>query len=483
MSIPKTDQTFLAYLQERKIPIDATCNGKGTCGKCKVRFIDPIPLPSTDEIKLLEPDELSDGIRLACRHTIDADTTIERLEEAEFMILGSGVRHFHTDHPDETIRIAIDIGTTTVVLLAVDGSGNVLDEIRFLNPQRAFGADVLSRIQASQELGIKPITDALRQTLETALVSLFTKHPSSQYKIGVTGNPTMTHFFMQAPVEPIIRVPYSVSVKETKVFLLSDIFPALDYPAEIIVYPPISAYVGADILCGLVELDFFHRKGTYLFLDLGTNGELVLLKDGIAYATSTAAGPAFEGGNLSCGCGSIDGAIHNIFRNDDGSIGFETISDEPPVGICGSGYIDLFSVLLGHEMDEGGHLGELVELTPEIGLTQQDVRMFQLAKAAIRTGIEILLKKTDTQAKEIERFDLAGGFGSGLRIDAAINIGLFPKEFDGKVHTVGNTALRGTMKLLLDGSQDPVDLSRIHTVELADEPSLMDEFVDALYFN
>ncbi|OGS53649.1 MAG: hypothetical protein A2Y20_07455 [Firmicutes bacterium GWF2_51_9] len=134
-------------------------------------------------------------------------------------------------------------------------------------------------------------------------------------------------------------------------------------------------------------------------------------------------------------------------------------------------------------MDEGGHLGELVELTPEIGLTQQDVRMFQLAKAAIRTGIEILLKKTDTQAKEIERFDLAGGFGSGLRIDAAINIGLFPKEFDGKVHTVGNTALRGTMKLLLDGSQDPVDLSRIHTVELADEPSLMDEFVDALYFN
>lgn len=483
MSIPKTDQTFLAYLQERKIPIDATCNGKGTCGKCKVKFIDPIPLPSTEEIKLLQPDELNAGIRLVCRHTIDVDTTIERLEEAEFTILGSDVRHFHTEHPDETIRIAIDIGTTTVVLLAVDGSGTVLDEIRFLNPQRSYGADVLSRIQASQELGIKPISDALLHSLESALVSLFTKYPGSRYKIGVTGNPTMTHFFMQAPVEPIIRVPYSVSVKETKVFQLTDLFPALDYPAEIIVYPPISAYVGADILCGLVELDFFSRKGTHLFLDLGTNGELVLLKNGIAYATSTAAGPAFEGGNLSCGCGSIDGAIHNVFRNDDGSIGFETISDEPPVGICGSGYIDLFSVLLGQEMDEGGHLDEIVELTHEIGLTQQDVRMFQLAKAAIRTGIEILLKKTDTQAKEIERFDLAGGFGSGLRIDAAITIGLFPKEFNGKIHTVGNTALRGTMKLLLDESQDPIDLSRIHTVELADEPSLMDEFVDALYFN
>jgi len=482
--VDKKDLNLLTWMQENHILVNASCNGKGTCGQCKIICIDPLFEVTDQERVLLTNTEIGSGIRLACQHRSTDKTVFKLLQESAFSILGSSITDFNLESHDERLRIAIDIGTTTIVILVVETDGNVISERRFLNPQRSFGADVLSRIQYAVEKEYDPVADVLLNKLEDTLIELCRNYPNRNYKIGITGNPTMTHFFMRKPVKSIIQLPYSVTVKKAKTFLISELFKRLKIAGEIIVFPPISAYVGADIVCGLYDLNYFDLKQTRLFLDLGTNGELVLVKNGICYATSTAAGPAFEGGHLTCGLGSIDGAICDVYRRSDGEIGFETINHSEPLGICGSGYIDLFAVLLDHEMEDNGFLEHDVYLTDSIKLTQQDVRMFQLAKSAIRSGIEILLRKTNTEPRQIESFDLAGGFGNHLDIHAATKIGLFPKSLEKVTRPVGNAALQGAVKMLFSVDQTyKIDQSKIEVVELADDPQFMELFTTYLYFN
>jgi len=482
--VDKKNLNLLTWMQEQHIHVNASCNGKGTCGQCKILCIDPLFVVTDSERDLLSNFEIESGIRLACQHLSSEKTVFKLLHESNFSILGSSITDFDLESHDDLLRIAIDIGTTTIVMLVIETDGRVINERRFLNPQRSFGADVLTRIQYAVEKEYDSVADALLNKLEDNLIEMCRNYPNRNYKIGITGNPTMTHFFMRQAVKSIIQLPYSVSVKKTKIFPISDLFKRLKIEGEIIVFPPISAYVGADIVCGLYDLNYFEQKQTRLFLDLGTNGELVLVKNGICYATSTAAGPAFEGGHLSCGLGSIDGAISDVFRRSDGTIGFETINNCEALGICGSGYIDLFAVLLNHEMEDNGFLEHDVYLTETIKLTQQDVRMFQLAKSAVRSGIEILLRKTNTMPNQIEFFDLAGGFGNHLDIGAATKIGLFPKSLEKVTQPVGNTALQGTVKMLFSVDQTyKIDQSKIEVVELADDPQFMELFTNYLYFS
>lgn len=483
-SVDQKNVNLLTWMQEQHIQVNASCNGSGTCGQCKIVCIDPLFEVTDSERGLLTNSEIESGIRLACQHKSNEKTVFKLLHESNFSILGSSITDFDLESHDDRLRIAIDIGTTTIVMLVVETDGKVINERRFLNPQRSFGADVLSRIQYAVEKEYDPVADALITKLEDSLIELCQNYPNRNYMIGITGNPTMTHFFMRQAVRSIIQLPYSVTVKTTKLCAVSELFKRLRIEGDIIIFPPISAYVGADIVCGLYDLNYFEQKHTRLFLDLGTNGELVLVKNGICFATSTAAGPAFEGGHLTCGLGSIDGAICDVYRQSDGSLGFDTINQSEPLGICGSGYIDLFAVLLGHEMEDNGFLEHDIYLSDTIKLTQQDVRMFQLAKSAIRSGIEILLRKTNTEPSQIESFDLAGGFGNHLDIHAATKIGLFPKSLEKVTHPVGNTALQGAVKMLFSVDQTyKIDQSKIEVVELADDPQFMDLFTTYLYFS
>ena len=481
VTISPTEQSLLESLREAGIVLDAVCNGRGTCGRCKVRVIDPQGIPTRDEQRRLTRSELNQGIRLACQYRPTFETIVEIPEEGSYSILGVESDRFDYRSGDDLLRIAIDIGTTTIAMVMVDPNGTVVGEARFLNPQRTYGADVLSRIQVAIEQDPDILSDVLCSGIEEALRKLTKDYGDRLFRIGVTGNPTMTHFFMRAPVKPIIQVPYSCAVTTQSNFAIDAVFPTLKLKGELIVYPPIAAYVGADILCGLAELGYAHAKGTRLFLDLGTNGELVLLKDGHLFAASTAAGPAFEGGNLSCGIGSVAGAICATDRNIDSSIGYQTLDDQPAIGICGSGYISLLRQIVEHEMDESGLLQHEIKLTDAIRLTQHDVRKFQLAKSAIRSGIEILLEKTDTKVEDIRQFDLAGGFGSHLDLESAIRIGLFPKGLQTKIKIAGNTALRGTVKLLFE-PKNTIETDRIHVIELASEATLMNLFIRHLSF-
>ena len=194
------------------------------------------------------------------------------------------------------------------------------------------------------------------------------------------------------------------------------------------------------------------KEKTALLCDIGTNGEIALWKDGVLSVTSTAAGPAFEGALISCGCSSIPGAIDKVWwENNQPCI--HTIGDQPAVGICGSGLIDAVAVLLQQEiMDETGALDEDVELAPGVTLLQKDIRALQLAKAAIAAGIQTLLDSTGTTCEEIETFYLAGGFGSHLNLQNAAAIGLIPEELVSKAKVIGNAALAGASRLLLDPS-------------------------------
>ena len=220
-----------------------------------------------------------------------------------------------------------------------------------------------------------------------------------------------------------------------------------------------NAFVGADISCAVLASGMCKEKTT-LLCDIGTNGEIALWKDGILSVTSTAAGPAFEGALISCGCSSIPGAIDKVWWEDN-ALAIHTIGDQPAVGICGSGLIDAVAVLLQQEiMDETGALEEDVVLAPGVTLLQKDIRALQLAKAAIAAGIQTLLDSTGTTCGEIETFYLAGGFGSHLNLTNAAAIGLIPEKLVKKTKVLGNAALAGAARLLLD----PAATEEIRTI-------------------
>ena len=212
--------------------------------------------------------------------------------------------------------------------------------------------------------------------------------------------------------------------------------------------PCINAFVGADTVCALLASGMCEKDETALLCDVGTNGEIALWKDGKLYVTSAAAGPAFEGGEISRGCGYIPGAVDRVWVAN-GKIFAHTVEDKPAVGICGSGLLDAVACFLEiEEIDETGAMdGEFLPLAGDVGLTQQDIRALQLAKAAIRAGIECLLSRAGVTAEEVATVYLAGGFGTHLSPESAAAIGMLPRCLKSKTVPLGNAALQGACML------------------------------------
>lgn len=409
------------------------CGGRGKCGKCAVSLEGHISAPNAAEAQA--------GVRLACQAEILGDAqvfipnavTMEQIETDSSTVLRLGSR------PASGTGAAVDIGTTTVVLRRYDlPSGRVLGQAAMVNPQTSIAADVMGRIGAAIEgklpLQQRKITDALQLLLKQA--------GGSVDQMVITGNTTMLYLLTG-------RDPVSLSCAPFQADTLFDCDQSFEGISAYL--PPcMNAFVGADISCAVLASNMCQKK-TALLCDIGTNGELALWKDGTLYVTSTAAGPAFEGAGISCGCNSIPGAIDKIWAENE-AVHFHTIQDKPAVGLCGSGLIDAAALLLEMEwMDETGALeDEDVTFAPGVILRQKDIRAMQLAKAAIAAGIATLLHISGTDCGEIETVFLAGGFGSHLNISSATAIGLIPPELEGKVQVIGNAALAGAAQLLLD---------------------------------
>ena len=271
-------------------------------------------------------------------------------------------------------------------------------------------------------------------------------------------------------------------------FLADCLFDRMDNLLGIpVYYPPcMNAFVGADITCAVLDSGMHRHPETALLCDIGTNGELALWKDGMLYVTSTAAGPAFEGAGISCGCGSIPGAIDRVWL-EDGSVRVHTISEQPAVGLCGSGLLDAVAVFLETgDIDETGAVEEdLLPLAEGVALLPKDIRAVQLAKGAIAAGIRTLLELAAISPEEIRTLYLAGGFGSHLRVESAAAIGLIPRELEDRVIVLGNAALSGASRMLLnrENMQEAKTLAQNAAhVNLGGNSRFNQHFMDAMMF-
>ena len=389
---------------------------------------------------------------------------------------------------------AVDIGTTTLALKLFDlRTGEELSSAAAINPQTSVAADVMGRIGAamngSAELLRRQICDEIASLLEeacrsaglydsdnasgteetAAALGTETKEPSTclaaapgtetkesspclanipclppclRYLI-ITGNTTMLYLLTGKNPERLSHAPFEADC----LFGFEDEFMGI----PCLLPGCMNAFVGADITCAVLSSGMTASSETSLLCDIGTNGELALWKDGRLYVTSTAAGPAFEGAGISCGCGSIEGAIDRVWT-ENGEIRVHTIGDAPAVGLCGSGLIDAIAAFLSTEaIDETGAADDdFLPLSGDVGLVPKDIRAVQLAKAAIAAGIQTLIITAGVSPEEVKTLYIAGGFGSHLNVESAAAIGLIPFELKEKVRVIGNAALSGAAELLLD---------------------------------
>jgi uncharacterized 2Fe-2S/4Fe-4S cluster protein (DUF4445 family) len=299
----------------------------------------------------------------------------------------------------------------------------------------------------------------------------------------------MQHIFMGLDPTGIGVAPFTPVTLDTHIFdtdapeLKWDV--KINKKGKIVVCASIASYVGADILTGILATGIHKADKPCILLDIGTNGEIVLgSKDGI-FSCATAAGPAFEGANISCGVAGIEGAINTVSYDDANK--FTTIGNKKPIGICGSGLIDaVYSMLKNGIIEESGYMeAEEFKITDNVILTQKDIREVQNAKAAIAAGLKILIRRSGYKYSEIDKLYLAGGFGTVMNVESSTGIGLIPAELKDKVIPAGNTSLAGTSMLLLDKANiDTIDSIRKMTqyIELSQDNEFTEEYVDNMFF-
>lgn len=506
-------QSLLEQLREADIYISAACGGQGKCGKCKVWMTQGATEATEADRRFLEEEELAAGWRLACLSYPAGDCAIRIVsdDESEFEVVAD---HNEEQSGRETAAgacaIAVDIGTTTLAVQLVEqGSGRLLHTVTGINHQRAYGADVISRIQASNEGKGKELKDSIRRDLFQGIQRLLGEYPVDPKQIqavAIAGNTTMGHLLMGYSCQTLGVYPFTPVNIETTALSFEELFAeqlaqaeaddiCQRIRAEVTLLPGISTYVGADISAGMLSCGFDRRKEPCILIDLGTNGEMAIGNKDRILVTSTAAGPAFEGGNISCGMGSVPGAICKV-RIQDGEAKVTTIGDKPPVGLCGTGVIETVCELLGQELiDETGMLEEdyfddgyeLAKTSEGEGIvfTQKDVREIQLAKSAVRAGVETLMRRYGVTPKEVSHVFLAGGFGYKIDLNKTIAIGMLPEAFAEKTTAVGNSSLGGAVEYLTH-SEASGRLGRIversTEIELSTDKDFNQFYTDYMFF-
>lgn len=533
------EKNLLAILQDNNAFVSNSCNGNGTCGKCKVKVVTgKLPVTEADR-RIVSEEELEQGIRLACKAIIDENSEekicIELIGSTEENIIIETVEH-NTINSNEKVTlnsknqnyfIAIDIGTTTIAMALVDcTTGEVCDTYASVNHQRKYGTDVISRIMVANEgkgrelkqiieedfwRGIFCFLDKLGNASKTKKNSWEKDAEKNISGIVIAGNTTMIHLLMGYSCESLGKYPFTSEYLEGAEYKLKECIgfgqkqsAEWVYDIPVLLMPGISAFVGSDITAGLRACPGFKSEDLNLFLDLGTNGEMVLGNKNRMLATSVAAGPAFEGGNISCGTASIPGSISRVkISNRKAIIG--TIDKKmPPIGICGSGLISVVAQLLQEKLlDFHGNLlypfekeGFPLWTFPDghrLTLSQRDVRQFQMAKSAVRSGIEILMQEYGCQTEDIQEVYLAGGFGTNLLEEDVIISGILPEEWKGKIRFLGNTALQGAVKVgndkfrntgnkhIRDAKQADI-LKKVSSITLADKKEFQEIYMNNLDF-
>jgi uncharacterized 2Fe-2S/4Fe-4S cluster protein (DUF4445 family) len=568
------------------LPIDSTCGGRGTCGKCKVRVIQGAAEVTTADHRQLLKEEIEGGWRLSCQTRIYEDMVCEvpqllRVPKAATMGLGrlvildpnvrkvylelaeptledqrsdvmrlkdalteeghdmeAGVPVMRTipnalrdsgfkvtavlageqlvalepgDTTDESFGVAFDVGTTTLVGTLMNlRTGMAAGVLSTLNGQAPFGADVISRVSYGMNgpESVLELQTAVVTTMNSILTDLYQQtgvSPDRTYEAVVVGNATMLHLLFGVDPSPLAVMPFTPAFMEPMVVAARDVGLNIHPHGYIQTLPALGAYVGADIVAGVLATSVVREDKLRVFVDVGTNGEIVLGSAQRALATAAPAGPAFEGSQIRCGMRATDGAIEGVQLGE--GVELQIIGgDIPAAGICGSGLVDAVAqLLLAGLLDHSGRMktaddvpghplrDRLIEvdgvraflLAEGVYLTQKDIRELQFAKGSIATGIKVLMDILGVETKDLDEVLLGGSFGSYLNPESAKIIGLVPPVHVDKIIAVGNSAGEGAKIALLSYRERQVAFelpARIEYVELSGRADFNDAFVSVLGF-
>ena len=400
--------------------------------------------------------------------------------------------------------IAFDLGTTTVVATLLDLETGQPRAVRsILNAQQPFGADVISRISATMmdDAALERLRTHAHETLQQLTDEVCGEAgvaPGEVYEVVVTGNVTMIQLALGIDPEPLSMAPFTITARSLPEAKATDFGLRVHERAPAVLFPALGAYVGPDIVAGILATGLTLDRRVRLFIDVGTNSEIVLGSSARALACAAPAGPAFEAAQIRCGMRAAEGAIEGV-KIVDGDVQLTVIGDVQPVGLCGSGLVDAVAELVGAGiLDHSGRfvagasprlekIGEetIFRLTGDVYLSQRDVRELQFAKASIATGWQILCKDLDIAPEEISQVLLGGSFGTYLTPASAVKIGLVPRLPLARIVAAGNVAGEGAKIVALSVTERAAAhavLDEVEYVELSGRADFNDLFIDQLSF-
>lgn len=535
--------TVLEAARELGVDINSICGGAASCGKCAVKIVSGnLDEPSQDEVKLLGQHRVADGLRLACRSTIRGDVTVlvpdesrtatqrlqtegldtpvrleplvtRRTEEGKTTVLRCGrVLEAYPSDGRPILGFAVDVGTTKLAGYLMDlSTGDVLSVVSSMNPEIAFGEDIMTRLtyaltgEGARDDLHRSLVEGIRRLLAEACTKA-AADADHVYELVFVGNTAMQHFLLNIDPEPLTHSPFrALSVEHRD---LDSASLGLGNPkGNIHVLPVIDGFVGADCVAAILATGVHRSDDACFLIDIGTNTEVVVGNRERMIACSCASGPAFEGAHISHGMRAASGAIEGVWIDPDSlEPTFRTIDDAEPVGICGSGLIDALSEMIRTGIvDTSGRMradidhprirrsGDTLEYViawrdesaagDDITLSQLDVRELQKGKAAMFSGAQIVMRKLGATSVDFERVYMAGAFGTYIDRESAVNVGMIPEFPLPKIEQVGNAAGTGARMALISRSarEEAKEIGRrVRYVELAAQPEYNQAFVDAL---
>jgi len=520
------------------VRLTSPCGGKGTCGKCLVKIESPESLgpPTEAELRLLEPEDIEQGYRLACQTFPGKDVRVEIPEESREVTLELLLKHATikeieepalaartsanettwydggesaavTPKGEKRVGIALDIGSTTMVAYLFDIIGQrIVSAEAMTNPQRQYGEDIMTRIDMAMKGEDKKrlLEKVLRNGVSELIAKLTARcgsAPGEVLRLTFVGNTAMHHFFLGLDVTRLGKVPFQPERKDSIEVMGADIGLKGLEKAKVSAPPLIAGYVGADLVGVLLATNLGEMKAPTAAIDIGTNAEIALSIGGRVVSCSAAAGPAFEGGNISHGMRATEGAISKVW-SEGGEIRFETMGKAEAVGLCGSGLIDFVSEGLrmglidsagtyvkencgDRLMGKHGNARYLLYSSGrrEVSVSQEDIRQLQLGKAAIHSGLDIMMDKM--KLAKLDKLLLAGAFGANMSLRNGRFIGMFPEIPLNHIVPVGNAAGTGAIQLLTDNrARERVEdiAKKTAHVELSSEKDFQKRFIAALDF-
>ncbi len=496
------DKTILAALRDADIAEpESPCGGAGTCGKCTAAVTGMITGKDFSGLQ-----EVSGKILKLCTVFPAGDCTVFLSSQDEINVLTDGTGEI--DAGGDGLGFAVDIGTTTVAAYLYDlGTGRQLATCGSKNSQGVFGADVIARITNCANDGLRKMQELICGQLKEMAVRLCNETGHNIREItraSIAGNTVMQHLFYGLDPTSIGVTPFtplSWFGRTEDYPLFTDVFAD---GCELWIAPAVAGYVGGDITAGFAACMDDFGDGQVLYIDIGTNGEMLIGSPGKYVSCATAAGPAFEGALIDCGTPAKSGAVDKV-KAENGELYVHTIDDAPAVGVCGSGLIDAVASLIELEVITGA--GRLLppEEAPEkfrdrirkredgvycfylsgsVYISASDVRKLQLAKASIRAGAETLMQITGKTPEDIDRLVIAGGFGSHMSVPNALYIGLLPEIPAEKIKHVGNAAGAGAAMALADSGRDKINAftKECGYLELSGSDDFMDNYIEYMPF-